>query len=125
MLTVLTAIALAQAPAVVGTFAGYEERNAGTRWERFDLELTNTTSVVQTVSLCPPDADMVLETHQKSTRSAFALKFDDQAWTWNCTSKELAAGSTLKLGMFFRPAFTTGPSRKIEVTTSVGKFILG
>ncbi|WP_209347804.1 hypothetical protein [Pontixanthobacter sp. CEM42] len=125
MLSLITAAALAATPAVVGTFGGYEQSIGETRWERFDLVLTNNSAEQQSVSLCPTDADMVLQTHQKSTRSAFAVKFDDQDWSFNCTSKDLAAGETLTLGMFFRPAFQPGPSRKIEVKTSVGSYILG
>ena len=125
MLALLSAALLAPASGVVGNFVGYEERNAATRWERFDLALINTTDATQTVSLCPTDADVVLQTHQRSTQSAFALKFDDDSWTFNCTSKELEAGNTLTLGMFFRPAFEPGPSRRIELKTSVGSYIVG
>ena len=126
MLAVLNAALLSLTqPAFAGSFGGYDERNdPGTRWERFDLVITNNTEAERSIGLCPRDADMILKTHQRSTRSAFAVKVDDEDWSFSCAEKLVAPGENVTFGMFFRPAFATGPSRTIEVDTNVGRFLL-
>ena len=119
------ALVAVSSPAFVASFGGYDQRNdPGTRWERFDLVIENTTDADRSVGLCPSDADMVLLTNQRSTRSAFAVKFDDASWSFGCDEKMVAAGESVTIGLFFRPGFEFGPRRSINVETSVGSFVL-
>ena len=119
------AILAVSSPAFVGSFGGYDQRNdPGTRWERFDLMIENTTEVERSIGLCTSDADMVLLTNQRSARSAFAIKLDDDNWSFGCDEKVVAPGESVKIGLFFRPGFEFGPRRTINVETNVGSFVL-
>ena len=125
-MTILTAAVLTvSSPAFVGSFGGYDQRNdPGTRWERFDLVIENTTGNERAIGLCADDADMTLLTNQRSTRSAFAIKLDDANWSFGCEEKLVAAGESVTIGLFFRPGFEFGPRRTINVETNVGSFVL-
>lgn len=111
-------------PTFTGEMVGYKQRNDNSRWERFDLQLTNETDEAQELGICAKHADMVLRTKQASTRSAFAIKFDDEAWSFGCKTRSIAAGESTTVSMYFRPAFEFGPSRYISLKTNKGDFLI-
>ena len=72
--TFLSVLAIGASPAphiFTGEMVGYDRRQEQTtRWERFDLRLTNNTDKPQSLGACAKDTDMVLKTPQGSTTSA-------------------------------------------------------
>ncbi len=110
----------------VGSFGGHDRVIEGrTRWERFDLVVTNTTDAERRIGLCPGNAEMTQLTSQGSSHSAFAVKFDDEGWSFSCDEKSVAAGESVTIGVFFRPRYEPGTRRSVTVDTSVGSFIIG
>ena len=95
----------ANAYPVRADFLGFDERIDDSRWSRYDFALTNHSADQQSVTLCPTDAAMVLNSHRREELPAFAIKFDDSNWSYNCGERELAPGEQTVLGVFFRPGF--------------------
>nr|WP_298928323.1 hypothetical protein [uncultured Erythrobacter sp.] len=125
MLFEFALLASAAAPAFSGEFGGYHfDRTTPNRWERFDLVLTNETDETETVGTCPKQAEMVLKTTQASRSSAFAIKFEDDSWSFGCSSRSVQPGESITLSLYFRTAFEGGERRDIFVETSAGDFVI-
>ena len=90
---------------VTADYLGFDQRIDDSRWSRYDFALTNHSADQQSVTLCPTDAAMVLNSHRREEVPAFAIKFDDSNWSYNCGERELAPGEQTVLGVFFRPGF--------------------
>lgn len=122
-------LAASSTTGVSAEFDGYQRRlDTLTTWERLDIVITNNAEEAQTLSLCPNDASRIFRTHRTVTNTAFALKFDDQSWSFNCAATELDPGQRLTLGLFFRPEVRwrlnrdTEAERFLSVETSLGDF---
>lgn len=125
LLTILSAATLAAAAVGGGNaadtakanhiradYVGFDQRIDDSRWSRYDFALTNHSAEQQSVTLCPPDAVMALNSHRREEVPAFAIKFDDSSWSYNCTERELAPGERTVLGVFFRPGFDYESTRR-------------
>lgn len=93
-------------------------------WERFDVMLTNTTDEARELSVCPSAARMTSDTVRSPKFGAFAISFDEEDWTFNCSTRSLAPGEKVEVGMFFRLQAYQSRNRSIALETNLGSFVL-
>lgn len=115
------------APDVTAAFDGYRRRSdEATAWERFDVVLSNTTQEPRTLSLCPSKASQIFRTHRTFTNAGFAIGFDGKGWDFNCGSRVIAPGTSVKVSVYFREVWSTFPyeneafERSVLIRTSLG-----
>lgn len=104
-LAIIGSMALVSVPLddVNAEFEGYDWRIDQFRtWERLDVSLTNTSGAAQSLSVCPSDAELLVQSHRVEATNAFAIKFDNEGWSHSCKARELAPGQSVKLGVYFR-----------------------
>lgn len=135
LLKVLSAATLTISPSpvpdVTVAFDGYRRRSdEATGWEQFDVTVSNTEQEPRTLSLCPSKAYQIFRTHRTFTNGGFAIGFDGKGWDFNCGSKVIAPGKSVKVSVYFREVWSMVPyenenfERSVLLRTSLGDISL-
>jgi hypothetical protein len=114
---------------VTADFGGATLVNNSSRYNRYDFVLTNTTQEKQEVAVCPHRIEIAIHAAQVMREPAFAVSFDDEKWTRECTAHWLAPGEKVTMRTYFREWWPTerGAPRmlkRVEAETSAGTFAL-
>lgn len=92
----------ASSAGVMADYGGYKYNNLGTRLHhRYDFELSNTTEEIQEVSVCPDNVEVFVHDHRIESETAFAVRFGDAVWSYDCATRSLAPGESVMLSTYF------------------------
>lgn len=132
LLTILGAATLTAAPLpeASGLEPAVPELSAeylGRRWkdgvqqayERYDIRLSNNTEEAKLLRMCPQDAFLRYKKTRVIQLHARAIGVDDEAWDHNCINRELVAGDSVELSVFFGVNNRLAHSRRLNVARPV------
>lgn len=91
-------------------------------YERYDIRFTNEAEQPQALRMCPRDASLRYKMDRVYRLEARAIGVDGKGWNHNCIDRDLAAGDSVELSIFFPLSNRLNVARPVTLATSLGNF---